>query len=196
MKSKHNIAVLILAAGSASRMGQPKQLLPWKNTTLLGHTIALALKVSKNIGVVVGANAQEVIEKIPNGIYIINNPIWQSGMGTSISTGVGALAKKYKPERLLILLVDQPLIDTVFLNKLLSYHSKLIVATQYPRSIGVPAVFPKSYFLQLQNLQADFGARHILKALQEEVVSVPAAQVTADIDTPETYHELFSKYGV
>ena len=58
MVEKNKLAVLILAAGASSRMGKPKQLLPWKNTTLLGHAIAQAKKVSTAVFVVLGANAE------------------------------------------------------------------------------------------------------------------------------------------
>ena len=50
-----SIGVLILAAGTSARMGQPKQLLPWKGTTLLNHTLKNAKAISPDVLVVLGA---------------------------------------------------------------------------------------------------------------------------------------------
>ena len=107
---KNDLGILILAAGSSTRMGQPKQLLPWKNSTLLGNTIETAKALTKNILVVLGAHAELIEEKLPKDVNRIINIGWNSGMGSSIALGVQQLERALGPERILILLVDQPLI--------------------------------------------------------------------------------------
>ncbi len=89
MSVKSKIAILILAAGSSSRMGSPKQLLKWKNSNLLGHTISKAtqLKVDEII-LVLGANSDKIISEIDaKNVKVLINPNWKLGLGSSISAG-------------------------------------------------------------------------------------------------------------
>ncbi len=82
------IPILLLAAGGSSRMGQPKQLLPWGNRTLIEHQILTLQKAGQPVNVVLGSNSDlvmPVIEKYPVNIFV--NPNWESGMGSSISFG-------------------------------------------------------------------------------------------------------------
>ena len=65
MASKSNYVILILAAGSSTRMGKPKQLLKWKNSNFLNHSINIALKLNvKEVVVVLGANADIISPEI------------------------------------------------------------------------------------------------------------------------------------
>ena len=55
--------IIILAAGAASRMGEPKQLLAYKSDTLLGHAIKTVNKLSLGKPLVVlGAHADLILE--------------------------------------------------------------------------------------------------------------------------------------
>lgn len=165
LASKKNIAILILAAGSSSRMGQPKQLLPWKDTTLLGNAIRNATtSTAKAIYVVLGANAKRIQKEIVDGeIEVIENPDWQHGIGSSIGIGMKMLLKKDNDfDGILIMLADQPLIDKDYLNLMItSFYSQRehIIATAYKNRAGVPALFYKAYFNELADLKNDFGAK-------------------------------------
>ena len=66
-----NIPIILLAAGASSRMGQPKQLLPWGEQTLIEHQIHTLLKTGNPVNVVLGSNSKlviPVIEKYPVNI--------------------------------------------------------------------------------------------------------------------------------
>lgn len=188
-------AILILAAGASKRMGKPKQLLPWKNTTLLGNCIKTAKAITADVLVVLGANATLIEAMLPRSVDCIINIGWKNGMGTSIALGVQQIEEKFQPEQLLILLIDQPLIDEAYLKKLLQQNSNNIVATKYGNRVGVPVLFPKTVFKELKNLTSDHGARFLLEKYKEELSVVDAAGKAVDLDTPENYANYFNTYG-
>jgi len=69
-----NIAILILAAGESKRMGTVKQLLKWKNTTLLGHTILVSEELNLKTFAVLGANYERIKNSINHySIQILHN---------------------------------------------------------------------------------------------------------------------------
>lgn len=190
-------AILILAAGSASRMGKIKQLLPYKNTTLLEWTIKQAQKsVVENVFCVLGAN-KETIEKelTTNAVETIYNPNYQNGLSSSIVIGIDFL-QKHNFDYALIMLADQPHITFQYLNRLVKAsknNPSKIIASNYQGSVGVPAVFPKDYFNNLLNLQGDKGAKNFLLQHNSNVLKINSHQNLLDIDTPEDYQHLLKQ---
>ena len=190
-------AILILAAGNSSRMGKTKQLLPYKNATLLEWAIEQAQKsVVKNVFCVLGAN-KEVIEKqlTSNIVEIIYNPNYKDGLSTSIVKGIEFLLN-YNFDSVLIMLADQPHVTSEYLNSLIEASknnpSKLI-ASNYQGSVGVPAIFPKNYFNDLLDLKGDKGAKNFLLQQNNNVIKVNSTQNLLDIDTPEDYQHLLKQ---
>jgi molybdenum cofactor cytidylyltransferase len=189
------IAVIILAAGASTRLGQPKQLLPYSGKTLIRHAAETALKTRyEPVIVVTGALHEQLLVELKEGsIEVIHNPNWQQGMSASIRTGVEA-AEKQEPDAVLIMLCDQPLITSEHLKALGTTFSSLedgsIVATGYEHIAGVPALFPKKLFNSLKALQGEQGARELLKVHQNSLVTVSFAGAAVDIDTPEDYENL------
>lgn len=193
----HKIAILILAAGNSSRMGKTKQLLPYKNATLLEWAIEQAQKsVAKNVFCVLGAN-KEVIEKqlTSNAIETIYNPNYKDGLSTSIVKGIEFLLN-YNFDSVLIMLADQPHVTSEYLNSLIEASknnpSKLI-ASNYQGSVGVPAIFPKNYFNDLLDLKGDKGAKNFLLQQNNNVIKVNSTQNLLDIDTSEDYQHLLKQ---
>src|SRR5580698_3225387 len=103
--------VIILAAGSSSRLGKPKQNLVFQGQTLLQRTIQNAMaSVCESVIVILGANAEVVQSTIQNQpIPVIYNPDWTEGMASSIRLGISEL-KKMLPniKSVLLMLCDQP----------------------------------------------------------------------------------------
>ncbi len=189
------ISILILAAGASSRMkGMAKQLLPWKDTTLLGHAMEQAKKVSDSVTVVYGAHEELIQNVIPGAVESIHNSDWELGMGSSISKGIQHILKENpSADGILIMLVDQPLLDAAYLNQLKSRFKKdpsKITATAYGEKTGVPAIFPKHLFLELTQLHGDVGARQIIKAHKKQISVLQPEGKEIDIDTQETYNQL------
>lgn len=191
-----NIAVIILAAGASSRMGQAKQLLPWEDTSLLGNAIRKAKASDANsVVVVLGANAESIRKEISeNQIEIVVNSFWASGLGSSIACGTEFLIQKNnKPNGILIMLADQPLVDTAYLNAMMAAFNSdqsVIVATAYENRAGVPALFSENYYKKLIKLDNDFGAKKIIDRQQEHILVLDLGKGTVDIDTKSDYENL------
>jgi molybdenum cofactor cytidylyltransferase len=194
MLNQKELAVLILAAGESRRMGAIiKQLLPWKDTTLLGHSIQQAKKISDKVFVVLGANKERIKSTLRKDLTIIENPNWNMGMGTSIAIGVSEIAKNSTIKAVLLLLTDQPLLEASYFLELKENFSKSecnIVATSYDNKNGVPAIFDASLFSELGTLNKDYGARKIMRKHIYSLKSVNPNGKAIDIDTPETYEQL------
>ena len=198
---KPKVAILLLAAGNSSRLGQPKQLLKWKSSNLLQHAIDTVKKVQSNsVILVLGANYQEIISEInTNSIHVVNNKTWQNGLGNSIAVGVNYIKKVFpETEAILISLADQPLITEAYLSKMISEFNickKQIIATAYKNNrLGVPALFDKEYFEELMQLNNDEGAKHIIKKHEQVVSYIETSQMFSDIDTLESYEILYKQH--
>jgi len=193
-----NIAVVILAAGASSRMGIPKQVLKWKNTTLLGHAIETAKALDqKKIVVVLGANFNQIEATLNDDhIEIIKNDDWESGMGKSIATGVCYILKTdINFDAVLVMLADQPLVDQSYFNSMIAQYkvgANQIIATAYKSGKqGVPVLFDQVYFEALSQLNDDKGAKVILHRHVEHVSVVQATHDVSDIDTLEDYERIY-----
>lgn len=198
MASLKNIAILILAAGASSRMGKVKQLLPWEDTDLLGNAIKNAkASNAKSVVVVLGAHVESIQNKITDkGVVIIENKNWRSGLGSSIACGTDFLIKsKNRTNGILIMLADQPLMDTSYLNAMMAAFNteqETIIATAYKNRAGVPALFSTSYFNKLTKLDDDFGAKKIIDS-SEHVLVLNPGEKTIDIDTKSEYERLIGR---
>jgi CTP:molybdopterin cytidylyltransferase MocA len=193
--------IILLAAGGSSRMGHPKQLLPFGPTTLLRHACQTALETSfRPVVVVLGAEAEKCAAEISGlSLTCAINPQWEEGMGGSIRIGIETL-EHISPaaERALILLHDQPLISATHLldlAKLCRPPDSLIAASAYDETCGVPAVFDRSLFPELKALPATEGARKVIMRHRDRVTTLPLPEAASDVDTPEDYQLLTSKHG-
>ncbi|WP_103068619.1 nucleotidyltransferase family protein [Aquimarina sediminis] len=201
LKSNPEIAHLILAAGSSSRMGEPKQLLPWGDTNLIGHSIQQSLLLKNtSIHVVLGANYNAIYNKIKHfPIQILENVDWESGMGTSIQYGIQWIQQdNLSYDAVLISLIDQPLLGSIHfeaLKELFNKNTNRIVATDLGEGvIGVPAIIPAIFFDELSGLQADHGARYVIKKNIDNVKTVLASTRGVDIDTIAEYKNVIKRY--
>lgn len=192
-------AILILAAGASVRMGKIKQLLPYNDTTILGHVINAAVR-SGNVDVycVLGAHREKITEGVNfEGVQTVYNMNWEQGLGASISFGLKCiLEKEPKTWSVMILLGDQPKIDREYLNRILrahSEHQEKIIASNYGKHYGVPALFPKEYFYMLSDLKHDNGAGKFINDHPELIFPINNWNNLLDVDTPEAYRELLHK---
>lgn len=194
-----NTAILILAAGTSSRMGQIKQLLPWKKTTLLGNAIENAQHIeNSDVFVVLGAHSEKIKEGVAiSSVVYIDHTDWEKGLGSSIAYGMQCIeATERKYSRVLIMLCDQPLIDSVYLNTMVDTFKNIekgIVATAYGDSVGVPTIFDKKYIPELVELGEDEGAKKIIGKHKTDVSIINPGGKEIDLDTLEEYKNLVSK---
>ncbi|MDJ0597748.1 MAG: nucleotidyltransferase family protein [Crocosphaera sp.] len=196
MNQKVNIAIIILAAGSSTRMGTPKQLLPYQGSTLLCHTIKIAKdSICHPIIVVLGANADKINTVIdPSSVSVIENKNWSLGMGSSIGVGINFINSYSEAiEAAIICVCDQPFLTTEIINNLVfAYQTqkKPIIACNYADTYGVPVLFQANFFSELVSLQEKGGAKKIINKYKKDVFFISFSQGIIDIDTPEDYHKL------
>jgi molybdenum cofactor cytidylyltransferase len=195
MNADNNVYAILLAAGASSRLGSPKQLLNWHNRPLLAHSIGQAQAVlSERVIVVLGANSDAIQTAVDlSAVKIIANPDWQQGVASSIRAGVQALSDTATAA--LILLCDQPLINADHLQALLNVwqdNQHHIVASQYPNSVGVPALFPADYFPSLLALTGDKGAKALLTKFADKLLTISLPEAELDIDNSADFDYLSS----
>jgi molybdenum cofactor cytidylyltransferase len=185
-----NVSVIILAAGSSSRMGQSKQLLAWGEGTLLTHAIKTALDSrAGKVYVVLGDKETEhrkLIESLP--VHVVSNPSWKSGMGSSLKAGL-SLAKEHS-DAVLVTVCDQPFVTSQHLNHLISHFDSTgqsIVASKYGDVAGVPALFGHVMYDEILTLGDEEGARRIIEKHKDQSALVFLKFGENDIDTYEDY---------
>lgn len=186
--------IIILAAGSSSRLGQPKQNLLYKGKTLLKNAIDTASSsLCKPVIVVLGANADVIkptIENLP--VSILQNEEWREGMASSIRLGITEL-KKIEPKAtsVVLMLCDQPFVNAESINKLVQSQSKKgIVACAYNDTIGVPVLFDKFYFDELLKLKGQEGAKALLTKHPDDIAKIDFPLGSVDIDTIADYERI------
>lgn len=186
MKNSKDLAVVILAAGISSRLGNlTKQLLVYKNETLLKIAVKKALEISKNVFVVLGHEKEKCEKELEDfDVNIIYNSNYKKGMGSTLSLGI-----KHTKEfnYTMVMLCDQPFIPISHFQVLKeNIQNENIIASLYEKnkSAKVPAIFPKKYYDELLKLDADFGAKEILQ--KESCINIQLKKdFCIDIDTLE-----------
>lgn len=188
-----NTGILILAAGSASRMQQPKMLLPFAKGTILSHLLEETKALQpKAICVVTGYYHTTMLPFLQTeSVMVVYNEHWKEGMAGSIKTGLTALLEQHPAlDSVMILVSDQPFITRPLLQEMIQTQKtsgKGIVAAFYNGIKGTPVLFNKKYFHHLQELQGDKGAKSILQLVPDDITTVDFAEGEMDIDTPEDY---------
>jgi len=186
------ISAILLAAGESNRMGQPKQLLPFGQSTIVERTIdnLLDSAVSETI-VVLGYRDEEIRKTIADKpVKIAINPDYQQGMSASIIAGLKQINKRARA--VLIALGDQPFVDSRTINSLIEAfiaNKRGIIIPVYQGRRGNPVIFAIRYKGELLNLKGDIGGREIVKRHPEDMleVAVNCEGVLFDIDTAENY---------
>ncbi len=181
-------------------MGLPKQLLPWGDRTLIEYQIQIRLQTNLEVIVVLGGHSEKIlpiIDMLP--VVLIVNKDWADGMGGSIASGIRTLNERYPvADGVLISLVDQPLVTTSHLGKMITSFqpgNKQIIASKSASGWnGVPVLFDKFYFEKLLKLNNKEGARKIIHQHPDYVKNIVCDEMLEDIDTPDTYQKLLKKF--
>lgn len=195
------VTTIILAAGSSSRLGSPKQLLQQDGRSLVRHMadMALSLQVGPVI-VVLGANHERVSQELA-GLPLVMpvNPNWVEGLAASLRVGLASFPDE-PIDAFLILLTDQPHVTANLLWQLLDVRKKTgrgIVACRYrtgggaavrpaePAHLGVPALFDSRYKAEFLQFTGDVGARKLISQHPDDRAEIDFPLGTVDLDTPQ-----------
>jgi molybdenum cofactor cytidylyltransferase len=185
-----NAHIVILAAGSSSRMGSPKQLIDWHGKPLLRHLAEQAIATQAPIAIILGANADAIRPSLHGlSAQIVVNEHWHEGMSSSIRLA----AQHIEADALLLMVCDQPLVTTAHLHALLDAarnRSASIIASEYANALGVPALFDRSMFDELARLEGQQGAKAIIQRHRTAVQNIAFADGAMDLDTPDDVDRL------
>ncbi|HEV8639980.1 MAG TPA: nucleotidyltransferase family protein [Methylomirabilota bacterium] len=187
------ISGLVLAAGKSARLGQPKQLLPFRGTTLLGWVLAQVSAAASldEVIVVVGGAAADVRRRVDFGrARLVENPHFGEGCSSSYRAGLGALDPR--ADAVAVLLGDQPGIDAAIIDHVVQTwnrrRNERIAVAAYRDGPGHPLIFTRALFDQLAALKGDKAAWKILDAHPEWVHPVPVDRPKPpDVNTWEEY---------
>ncbi|HEY9677958.1 MAG TPA: nucleotidyltransferase family protein [Drouetiella sp.] len=194
----------ILAAGSASRFGGPKQLAELGGERLIDIALrVLTESAVEDIGVVVGCYESEIEEHIQQTCYghkainLVRNEHWMEGIASSIRSAT-AYAQSKSATHLLLITCDQPYVTKELLNELCDSAIKTfggedkIAASSYGDSLGIPAIFPAKFYPHLSELSGDKGAKSIIKE-SGNATAIEFPKGTFDIDTNEQLEEILAQ---
>ena len=196
---KSSYAIIILAAGNSSRLGEPKQLLRYHNKSLIRHVAEEALDATSSpVFVITGSNSDLIESELAGTkVQFIYNSDWQEGMASSIRCGIQKLMSTNNAGNGAIFAVsDQPFVTAKLFKDLITEaenHNASIVASSYENTIGTPVLFDQKYFDSLRSLKGSEGAKKLLKQFQGDVKTVPFPLGGVDIDTQEDYQNLLKQ---
>lgn len=180
-------AGIILAAGSATRFGRPKQLAVWEEETLIHRVCRIALLAGLDPVIVVTGAYAELVEAaiLDLPVQCIFNSDWDAGQGTSVATGIRALPEKVGAA--IFLLSDQPGISPGLLSSLKEVHAVSgdpIIGPLFDGQRGNPVLFDRITFKDLSQLQGEQGGRAIFSHHKVHWIPWQNASAGIDIDTP------------
>jgi len=190
------VAAVVLAAGGSTRFGQPKQLAIFRGEPFVRRVVAATNDAGcAPIVVVVGADAAQITSALAGlSVSIAEHPNWSNGPGSSIAVGVEHAASITADlDAMILLTCDQPFVNVAALRQLIQLRldtGKPIVASAYAGTLGIPALFNRSCFVDLLQLTGDSGAKEIILGRLHDVApfNFPAAAI--DIDTAADYEKL------
>lgn len=208
VRSEPVVGVVVLAAGSSSRLGREKQLLPWRGRPLLAHVLLESLEARVfPVVAVLGHKAHEIrnaiepfLKETYTGklLWVVNADYQRMGMSSSLVAGM----RKLPPSAsgVVFVLADQPLVRTRHLDNLvrrfgtLENSSRSIFVSRWQGRRGHPVLFGSWFFPELLRLEGDEGARSLIQKYDTCVQELIVDEDTAlDIDTWDDYLGLISR---
>jgi molybdenum cofactor cytidylyltransferase len=189
------VSGLVLAAGGSKRLGQPKQLLPFGDATLLDHVLGVARACAfDQLVCVLGGGADGVRETVDlDGVEIVVNEVFGSGCSSSIAAALPVITG----DVLVLMLGDQPGVTPASVRALLAGRRDAPLAVcRYDDGRGHPFAFSRAVFGELAELHGDKGVWKLLERRADEVVEVRVeGPVPRDVDTWEDYRAVTSPPG-
>lgn len=198
------VGAVILAAGLSSRMGEPKQLLPWGETPMIRHvvnTLVTGGAKTEKVVVVVG-HQQQAIRGALSGLPVqiaFNEGFADGSMLRSLQVGLATLnAQADGPQAALIALGDQPQIQSTITQQVIACwraRQAVIVAPSFNHKRGHPMLFARGIWPTFLAAEPVGSPRDLLQSLRDQIdfVDVPNEEILRDIDTPDDYQQELSR---
>ena len=193
------ICAIVLSAGCSTRMGTQKLLLPFGKNTVVSHIVNQFIESEvEETYVVTGHQAEQVTEELSDKpVTIIHNPIYMTGMLSSVRAGVGNISSKY--EAMIIALGDQPSVTTKLVNEIVRCYSETrerIIIPEYNGKRGHPLLLSTTFINEILTNFDDVGLRGLLRVHENEIygMNVSDSSVISDMDYPEDYQREIARF--
>jgi molybdenum cofactor cytidylyltransferase len=197
-QNNSRVGAIILAAGKSTRMGEPKQLLPLGESTVLGQTLESIRRAGMDeIVLVLGCSAETIRQQLPasafEGLKVVVNQAYGQGMASSLREGLSSMPLQI--DAALIVLADQPFIRPETLSQIVDQYRRSnaqIVIPTYKGFRGNPVLLDRSVFPEIMALGGDIGCRAIFGSHLEGIVKLEVEDVgiLLDIDNKDDYDRL------
>ncbi|MBN2773649.1 MAG: XdhC family protein [Prolixibacteraceae bacterium] len=191
-KPRKEIWCMVLAAGESKRMKQQKLLMPYDGKTIIETVVGKAKdSEADKVLVVTGSHSENVETRIkPYQIQCVENKEYQKGMFSSVLCGINAIPAKVNA--VIVMLGDQPMIQTSVINSLIKeYHKKQrgIIIPVFLGQRGHPVLIDLKFRKEINNLTGNTGLRELMELNPDEIVEleVDSEEILRDLDTPEDY---------
>jgi molybdenum cofactor cytidylyltransferase len=193
------VGAVVLAAGSSSRMGSPKQTLQFRGESLLRRAARAAISAGcYPVIVVTGAHSELSRRELAGlGVREVLNTRWETGMASSVRAGLeGLISTDRDADAAVLLLCDQPHVTADVINGLVAAYRSTgspIIASTYGGTFGVPALFSRTLFDELTRLEGVAGAKEVIKRHYAEAHFLPFRNGEVDVDTPDDFSRLIER---
>ena len=184
---QQKIALLLMAAGSSSRLGQPKQFVKITETnkascSLLSRQVTMMESICSSTNAkaycVLGFESESMRSHLASctsaqHLILIDNLSWSQGLSSSIAKGVSFFGNDVSA--VLIFLVDQWQVSVENLKTLITRwqdQPEYIHIASYNNNVSPPVIFPSRFFKELMALNGDDGAKKIIKDNINQVVPI------------------------
>jgi len=185
---------LVLGAGGSSRLGRPKQLLPYAGGTLLGHVVSTARACGfAQTVVAIGGAATDVRAAVDlGGVEVVVNDAYGEGCSSSIAAALDVVDDRC--EVLVLMLGDQPGVTPATVATLLAGRGDAPLAVcAYDDGPGHPLAFGRELFGALGDLHGDKGVWRLMDAQGAAAARVPVpGPIPLDVDTEEDYRAVLA----
>lgn len=193
---KHQIAAVVLAAGTSSRMGQNKLIMPFAGKPLVRHAVQAALAARLDPVIVVtgydASHLQGALAGLP--VRFVHNEAFRQGLSTSLRAGIAKVPQQC--DGAMVLLGDMPAVSPELIGRLVAAFnpekSRAICVASANAERGHPVLWAKQFFPEMEALEGDVGARSLLARHADLVCEVEAYDRSPlmDIDTPQAFAAL------
>jgi molybdenum cofactor cytidylyltransferase len=193
-KKREYVSSLVLAAGESRRMGKPKMLLPYGDTSILETVVTNAGRsIIDHTSVVLGANSGQIeplMRRIP--VKTVMNHAFRNGMLSSVQAGLRALPRQ--TTAVLVLLGDQPMVSPGIIDRLIDHYKRSdrgIALVSHRGKRGHPLIFSSAYIPEVLGYEKDLSLRTLMENHPEEVdvLETGNPEILRDIDTEKDYSE-------
>ena len=185
---------LVLGAGGSSRLGRPKQLLPYGGGTLLGHVLGVARRCAfDRLVVAIGGAVDEVRASVDlTGADVVVNDAYGAGCSSSIAAALAVIDPRC--DVIVLMLGDQPGVTAATVAALLERRGRAPLAIcRYDDGRGHPIAFARDTFADLADLHGDKGVWRLFDERANDVAEVGVAgRIPLDVDMPEDYRAVLA----